>query len=73
MSQSKKQSIFESVIQTLIGLATSILVQITIYPLMGIPVTFSQNLVITTVFFVVSMIRGYLVRRCFNLKQKKCL
>ncbi len=71
MSQSKKQSVFESVIQTLIGLATSILVQITIYPLMGIPVSFNQNLIITAVFFVVSMVRDYLVRRYFNLKMKK--
>lgn len=70
MSQSKKQSILESTIQTLIGLGTSILVQITIYPLMGIPVSFNQNLIITAVFFAVSMIRGYLVRRYFNSKQQ---
>jgi cobalamin synthase len=70
MSQSKKQSVLESTIQTLIGLGTSILVQITIYPLMGIPVSFNQNLIITAVFFAVSMIRGYLVRRYFNRKIK---
>lgn len=70
MSQSKKQSVLESTIQTLIGLGTSILVQITIYPLMGIPVSFNQNLIITAVFFAVSMIRGYLVRRYFNRKNK---
>jgi len=69
MSQSKKQSVFESVTQTIIGLATSIVGQLVIYPLMGIPVTFSQNLIITAVFFIVSMIRGYLVRRYFNLKE----
>ena len=69
MSQSKKQSVLESIMQTLIGLGTSILVQIIIYPLMGIPVSFNQNLIITAVFFVVSMVRGYLVRRYFNSKQ----
>jgi len=66
--QTKKHSIIESITQTIIGLITSILVQITIYPLMGIPVTFSQNLIITAVFFVVSIIRGYLVRRYFSKK-----
>lgn len=71
MSQTKKQSVFESITQTLIGLATSILVQIIIYPLMGIPVSFNQNLIITAVFFTVSIIRGYLVRRYFNVKQVK--
>ena len=64
--QTKKKSLIESTVQTLIGLGTSILVQITIYPLMGIPVTFEQNLIITTVFFVVSIVRGYLVRRLFE-------
>ena len=66
--QTKKHSIIESITQTIIGLITSILVQITIYPMMGIPVTFSQNLIITAVFFVVSIIRGYLVRRYFSRK-----
>ena len=64
--QSKKQSVIESSIQTIIGLGTSILIQVILYPLMGIPVTFSQNLIITAVFFFVSIIRGYLVRRFFN-------
>ena len=64
--QTKKKSLIESTVQTLIGLGTSILVQITIYPLMGIPVTFEQNLIITAVFFTVSIVRGYLVRRLFE-------
>ena len=64
--QTKKKSLIESTVQTLIGLGTSILVQITIYPLMGIPVTLEQNLIITAVFFVVSIVRGYLVRRLFE-------
>ncbi len=64
--QTKKKSLIESTVQTLIGLGTSILVQITIYPLMGIPVSFEQNLIITAVFFIVSIVRGYLVRRLFE-------
>jgi|GEM_PF-554961 len=72
MNQTKKQSVIESIIQTLIGLVTSILVQIIIYPLMGIPVSFNQNLIITAVFFIVSIIRGYLVRRYFNREKRKC-
>lgn len=71
MSQSKKQSVLESTIQTLIGLGTSIAVQLIIYPLMGIPVSLQQNIIITIVFFTVSIVRGYLVRRYFNSKQQK--
>lgn len=72
MSQSKKQSVIESVTQTMIGLITSIAVQLIIYPLMGIPVSFKQNIIITAIFFTVSIIRGYLVRRFFNKSKKEC-
>lgn len=70
MNQTKLHSIIESTVQTIIGLGTSILIQIVLYPILGIPVTFKQNLIITAVFFIVSIIRGYLVRRLFN-KMKK--
>ena len=70
MKQTKKKSMIESFVQTVIGLATSILIQITIYPMMGIPVTFSQNLIITLVFFLVSIVRGYIVRRIFEKLKK---
>ena len=66
MKQTKKHSIIESISQTIIGLLTSILIQAIIYPLLNIPVTFSQNLIITAVFFIASIIRGYFVRRIFN-------
>ena len=66
MKQTKQKSLIESVIQTIIGLGTSILIQIILYPIMDIPVTFSQNLIITLVFFTVSIIRGYFVRRIFE-------
>jgi hypothetical protein len=64
--QSKKLSIIESVTQTLIGLGISFCIQIVIYPLMDIPVTIKQNIIITIVFFLASLIRGYFIRRYFN-------
>lgn len=64
--QSKQKSLIESVIQTIIGLGTSILIQVILYPILNIPVTFTQNIIITLVFFIVSIIRGYLVRRLFE-------
>ena len=66
--QSKKNSLIESITQTIIGLFTSIILQMILYPLMGIPVTFKQNIIITIVFFIVSIIRGFIVRRYFNKK-----
>ena len=68
MAQTKKQSIIESITQTLIGLIVSFCIQLVIYPLLNIEVTFSQNLIITFVFFIASIIRGYIIRRFFNNK-----
>jgi high-affinity Fe2+/Pb2+ permease len=70
MKQTKKQSIIESITQTVIGLVTSFLIQLIIYPILNIPVTFSQNLIITFVFFLASILRGYVIRRFFNNKLK---
>ena len=64
--QTKKLSLIESIISTLIGFTVSLLVQIVIYPIMNIPVTIVQNLTITFVFTAVSIIRSYFVRRFFN-------
>jgi ABC-type thiamin/hydroxymethylpyrimidine transport system permease subunit len=65
--QSKKHSILESVINVVIGLITSFFIQLAIYPLLNIPVTFKQNVIITIIFFIASFIRGYLIRRLFNI------
>jgi uncharacterized protein YacL len=70
MSQTKKHSALESVTNVVVGLLTSFLIQLWIYPLLGIKVTINQNIFITFVFFIVSFIRGYFIRRLFNKKQK---
>ena len=71
LMQSKKYSIIESVANTVIGLVTSFIIQLIIYPLLDIPVSFNQNIIITLVFFTVSIIRGYLIRRLFNKKNNE--
>lgn len=65
-SQTKNKSIIEAVTNTVVGLLTSFLIQMIIYPLMGIPVSFEQNIIITTIFFIVSFTRSYALRRLFN-------
>ena len=64
--QSKKHSTIESLTNTIVGLLTSFAIQLVIYPLLSIPVTLNQNIIITVVFFVVSFLRGYFIRRVFN-------
>lgn len=55
----------ESVVATGAGLITSMVVQAIIYPMFGFDVTFKQNILITFIFTLVSLIRGYLIRRLF--------
>jgi len=64
--QSKKLSSIEAITNTVVGLITSFLIQLVIYPSMEIKVSFNQNIIITLVFFIVSFLRGYLLRRFFN-------
>ena len=68
--QTKKQSVIESLTNIIVGLITSFIIQLVIYPLLGIPVTINQNIIITIVFFIVSFVRGYLIRRFFNVIHK---
>jgi hypothetical protein len=66
--QSKKHSIYESITNVIVGLITSFLTQLWIYPFFNIEVTLIQNVWITLIFFAISFIRSYVIRRIFNLK-----
>lgn len=68
--QTKKQSFVEVVISTFIGMLVSLLAQLTIYPLYEMELKLSQNIQITIIFTVVSILRSYFVRRFFNKKHK---
>lgn len=66
MSQSRKQSLAETVINVAIGYVVAIGSQLAIFPLFGIHVSLSDNLWIGAWFTVISIARGYAVRRLFN-------
>jgi len=63
--QTKKYSVYESITNIIIGLVLSFLTQLWIYPFCGIEVNLEQNIFITIVFFVISFIRSYAIRRFF--------
>lgn len=64
--QTRKQSLFETVLNTAIGYVISLAAQLAIFPLFGIRVPFHSNLAIGAAFTVVSIVRGFYVRRFFN-------
>ena len=71
--QTRWQSFIETVINTLIGYGAALGSQLLIFPMFDINVPLSTNLYIGLWFTVISVIRGYLVRRYFNGIIKKAI
>lgn len=71
MSQSKGQSFQEALLSTAIGYVVSFITWYGILwtGLFDINVTFTDNLIITLIFTVVSVVRSYVVRRYYNRKE----
>lgn len=64
--QSKRGSLIETCTGTAIGYSVAVLTQLLVLPMFDLHVTFGENLVIAAVFTIISLIRGYWVRRLFN-------
>ena len=64
--QTKRQSAIESLTSTTIGIIIGIVLNVTILPIFGYPVSLSDSLWISVIFTAVSVIRSYAVRRIFN-------
>ena len=58
-------SLIESVANTGAGFLVSLVLQISLFSLMSIETTTTQNLLMSGVFTVASLVRGYLMRRMF--------
>ena len=69
--QSKKQSLIESLTSTTIGIIIGIVLNLTILPIFGYPVSVVDSLWISVIFTIVSIIRSYVIRRFFNSKERK--
>ncbi|PIB28897.1 hypothetical protein BFP77_08245 [Maribacter sp. 4U21] len=70
MGQSKRQSFFESLSNTAIGFIVSFASTFLIFPLVGFESSGGKNLLITLYFTVVSILRGYVLRRYFNKRTR---
>lgn len=66
MSQSKKYSLIESLVNVLIGYGVALAAQMMIFPLFGVHISLQDNIVIGLLFTVVSIARSYMLRRLFN-------
>lgn len=66
MSQTKRMSVVESMVNLAVGMIVALISQIVIFGLYDIPVNLSQNIEMTAWFTVVSFVRSYCLRRMFN-------
>ena len=66
MSQTRTQSVIESLVNILTGYTIAIFAQLLIFPWFGINPPLIDNLLIGAAFTVVSLIRSYTIRRWFN-------
>lgn len=68
MNQTKLGSMIEVVFNTFIGYWVAIASQLVIFPMFGIYVQLSTNLWMGAWFTVISIARGYIIRRWFNAR-----
>jgi hypothetical protein len=68
MSQTRISSLIEAVINTAVGFVISLVLTAVVLPAYGHAVTLSQNLQITAIFTVASILRSYCLRRWFNAR-----
>jgi hypothetical protein len=66
MKQSRAMSLLEAVVSILVGFGISLTAQVFILPLLGVAVSFSQNLTFALIMTVISIARQYVMRRLFE-------
>lgn len=66
--QSRRSSLIEAVLNTLIGFVISLGIGLLVLPHYGVKPDLAINVQITLIFTLSSLIRSYLLRRYFNSK-----
>jgi hypothetical protein len=64
--QSRWMSFVEAVTNIVVGYGLAVLTQIIVFPLFGLHASLSDNLLLGSVFTIVSLARGLALRRIFN-------
>ena len=68
--QSKKQSLIETLTGVFVGWLIGVILNLTVLPLFDYNITVVDSLWVSLIFTAVSVIRGYVIRRAFNSKEK---
>ena len=68
MMQTRLSSLIEAVINVAIGFVVSLVITALVLPAYGHAVTWPENVQITLIFTITSILRTYLLRRYFNAR-----
>jgi hypothetical protein len=66
MKQSRLMSLVESLANVLVGYGVAVVTQMLVFPLFGLVVTVTENMLIGLIFTAVSIVRSYVLRRSFE-------
>ena len=68
--QSKRESMIETLTNVSIGWFVSFIANMLVLPLFGYNINLTDGLLISIIFTIISIVRGYVVRRWFNSRSK---
>ena len=68
--QTKKQSLIETLTSVFVGWLIGVILNMLVLPLFDYDITVVDSLWVSLIFTVVSVIRGYVIRRFFNSKEE---
>ena len=66
MKQSRAMSLVESITNVVVGFVLALVTQMVVFPMFGLSVSLEQNVVISSIFTVVSIARSFVLRRVFE-------
>lgn len=66
MSQSRRGSALEAVTNVVVGFGINFTANAALFPLFGWAISVEQNLTLGAAYTAISLLRGYVLRRCFN-------
>lgn len=66
MSQSRKHSMLEAIINVVVGFSINFLLNMLVFPLFGWEISAAQNIALGVIYPVISIVRSYTLRRAFN-------
>ena len=68
--QTKRESFIETITSVFVGWVIGVILNMLVLPLFDYDVSLTDGVLISIIFTAVSVIRGYVIRRWFNSKEK---